>query len=264
MVPLSVINVKKSKRYRFRLIAMSCEPNFTFSIDGHNLTVIEADGENTAPLTVDSLQIHAGQRYSVVMKADQPVGNYWIRAQPSAPLGAPGFEGGRNSAILRYAGAPASEPTTTMTPSSNPLREINLHALTNPAAPGKPYVGGADVVLNIKHAFDFDTFKYTMNGHTFNPPSVPAFLQIMSGAKTAQELMPNGSYYALPRNKVIELSLPGTGVELGGPVSVYLIEICYPILTFASQHPFHLHGVCLSAPGRRSSRIDTIHSIRSP
>jgi iron transport multicopper oxidase len=210
---------------------MSCEPNFIFSIDGHSLTVIEADGENTAPLVVDSLQIHAGQRYSVILKADQPVANYWIRAQPSPPTGIPGFDGGRNSAILRYAGAPASDPTTSMTPSVNPLREINLHALTNPAAPGKPYVGGADVVLNIKHAFDPALFKFVMNGHPWDPPSVPAFLQIMSGAKTAQELMPNGSYYALPRNKVIELSLPGTGADQGGPVSLLLVRICYGMLT---------------------------------
>ena len=38
--------------------------------------VIEVDGVNHQPLEVDSLQIFAGQRYSLVMKADQDVGNY--------------------------------------------------------------------------------------------------------------------------------------------------------------------------------------------
>ena len=33
--PLAVINVSPKKRYRFRLISISCDPNFTFSIDGH-------------------------------------------------------------------------------------------------------------------------------------------------------------------------------------------------------------------------------------
>lgn len=35
--PLAVINVLPNKRYRFRLISISCDPNFTFSIDGHPL-----------------------------------------------------------------------------------------------------------------------------------------------------------------------------------------------------------------------------------
>lgn len=40
------------------------------------MTVIEADGVETKPVTVDQLTIFAGQRYSVVVTADQKVGNY--------------------------------------------------------------------------------------------------------------------------------------------------------------------------------------------
>lgn len=47
---------------------MSCDPNFLFSIDGHNMTIIEADGENTQPLLVDSIQIFAAQRYSFIVR----------------------------------------------------------------------------------------------------------------------------------------------------------------------------------------------------
>ena len=46
---------------------MSCDPNFTFSIDSHNFTVIEVDGVNSEALEVDSIQIFAGQRYSIVV-----------------------------------------------------------------------------------------------------------------------------------------------------------------------------------------------------
>ena len=35
--PLAVVSVIPKKRYRFRLISVSCDPNFIFSIDGHNL-----------------------------------------------------------------------------------------------------------------------------------------------------------------------------------------------------------------------------------
>ena len=47
--------------YRFRLVSISCDPNFTFSIDNHSMTVIEADGQNTEPELVDSIQIFAGR-----------------------------------------------------------------------------------------------------------------------------------------------------------------------------------------------------------
>ena len=57
-------------RYRFRIINMSCALNYMFSIDGHLLQVIEADGVNHNPVVVDSLQIFAGQRYSVVVSTD--------------------------------------------------------------------------------------------------------------------------------------------------------------------------------------------------
>ncbi|KAG6853342.1 hypothetical protein C0991_005169 [Blastosporella zonata] len=218
---LAVINVKSGARYRFRIISMSCDPNFTFSIDQHNMTIIEADGENTTPLVVDELQIFAGQRYSVVITANQPVGNYWIRANPDA-RGFPGFDGGRNSAIFRYIGASEIDPSTSSTV-THPMKESNLHALENPAAPGLPYVGGADVVLLLNMSVDFNAVPFPvflLNNVSYVPPNVPALLQILSGAQTAQDLLPHGSYYKLPRNKVVELTIPGTSFDLGGPVSL--------------------------------------------
>ena len=59
-IELSVVNVQQGKRYRFHVISMSCDPNFTFSIDGHNLIIIETDSIATSPHTVDSFQIFTG------------------------------------------------------------------------------------------------------------------------------------------------------------------------------------------------------------
>jgi iron transport multicopper oxidase len=222
---------------------MSCDPNFTFSIDGHNLTVIEADGENTVPLLVDSVQVFAGQRYSAVLVANQPVGNYWIRADPD-PRGLPGFDGGRNSAILRYDGAPEVDPTTVQAPNVRPLVETDLHALTDPAAPGPPVVGGADVVLSMNLSVDFASFTFRVNGVSFKPPTAPVLLQILSGAKSAQDLLPAGSLYSLPPNKVIEINIPGLAYNLGGPVSSRSVFLAYHLVKLnVQQHPFHLHGV---------------------
>ncbi|KAF9563631.1 hypothetical protein CPC08DRAFT_824885 [Agrocybe pediades] len=206
-VPLTVIRVLPNKRYRFRLVSISCDPNYVFSIDGHSLTIIEVDSINVTPLTVDSIQIFAGQRYSFVLKTNQPISNYWIRANPNA--GTTGFAGGLNSAILRYWGAPNADPATTSTV-SNPLVET------------------ADVNLAINIAFDFPSLHFLVNGATFSPPTLPVLLQILSGTQTAQNLLPAGSVYTLPPNKVVELSFPMTTAAVGFP------------------HPIHLHGHAFS------------------
>ncbi|KAL0957110.1 hypothetical protein HGRIS_003204 [Hohenbuehelia grisea] len=226
-VELAVVNVEAGKRYRFRLISMACAPNWQFSIDGHQMTIIEADGEYTEPLDVDSIQIFAGQRYSYVLKADQPVGNYWIRANPN--VGDKGHDGGLNSAILRYKGAAVAEPTSAATQSQKPLRESDLHAKENPAAPGRPTQGGADVTIRLVPTFNTQTLSFEVNGKSFVEPSfptLPVLLQIMSGTKQPQDLLPQGSVIGLERNKVVELVIPP--LAIGGP------------------HPIHLHGHAFS------------------
>jgi iron transport multicopper oxidase len=48
--------------YRFRLVSISCDPSFLFSIDGHQMTVIEVEGTNVQPLLVDGVTLLAGAR----------------------------------------------------------------------------------------------------------------------------------------------------------------------------------------------------------
>ncbi|KAI0062714.1 laccase [Artomyces pyxidatus] len=219
-VDLAVVNVVSLLRYRLRIVSISCDPSFTFSIDGHQLTIIEVDGQNVQPLVVDNLKIFNGQRYSVVLNANQPIGNYWIRSLPTV-AGAT-TDGGINSAILRYLGAPVADPTSTSS-LSLPLVETNLHPLTNPAAPGNPVPGGADINLEFDVAFvRHVSGQFQVNGATFDPPTIPVLLQILSGASSASSLLPAGSIYGVQPNKVVELVIPGGAV--GGP------------------HPVHLHG----------------------
>ncbi|KAJ7236394.1 laccase [Mycena rebaudengoi] len=209
---LTVISVEYGKRYRY--------PNFTITIDGHNMTIIEVDSENVQPLTVDSIQIFAGMRYSFVLNADQAVDNYWIRSVANG--GTQGFDNGINSAILRYVGADEIDPVTEITTSTTPLVETDLHPLNPPGVPGLPVSGGADVNINLVISLDFTSFTFQVNGVSYTPPTAPVLLQILSGAQTATDLLPTGSVFVLPPNKTIEISIPG-----GSP---------------GAPHPFHLHG----------------------
>ncbi|KAI0266266.1 Cupredoxin, partial [Gloeopeniophorella convolvens] len=182
-VDLAIINVTAGKRYRFRLVSISCDPNFTFSIDGHQLTIIEVDGTNVQPLVVDSIQIFAAQRYSFVLNANQPVDNYWVRSLPPGQ----GYTGLINLAVLRYDGAPSANPTTIQPPT---FRSASCHSSRRICipVPGNPTPGGADININL--AIAISGAQFTVNDVAFDPPSVPVLLQILSGAKNASDLVP--------------------------------------------------------------------------
>jgi len=210
--PLAVIRVSKDKKYRFRLINLACDPPFKFSIDNHMMTVIEADGVNVKTLEVDSIEIFVGQRYSFVLKADQKLGNYWVRAEPDA--GPQGFEGGINSAILRYDGAPSIDPKTMKSDPVKPLSETDLHPFDGR---GNITQGPADIYKTMNFEYiDSPTHPvYKINGKAFEPSTTyPILLQVLN--KWPQ------STYTLPPNKIIQLTIPG--IEHDNP------------------HPFHLHG----------------------
>lgn len=65
-----------------------------------------------------------------------------------------------------------------------------------------------------------------MNNVSYESPTVPILLQILSGVPVG-DLLPAGSIYPLRRNESVELYIPA-GVR-GGPVSPILImlpELC--------------------------------------
>ncbi|EJD00070.1 laccase [Fomitiporia mediterranea MF3/22] len=212
-VPLSVVNVTQGLRYRFRIVSVSCSPSFKFQIDGHNMTVIEADGIETEPVTVNALTIYAGQRYSVVVNASQPIGNYWIRAEPSASGAITGFENGINSAVLRYSGAAQEEPTTLQDTDDNPLNEADLVRMLTFLQPGEPRPGGVDLALNLDISLvsllrvSSKLISFFKNVQAWENPATPVLLQILNGNT---DLVPADSLYELPGNSTIELSMPGS------------------------------------------------------
>jgi FtsP/CotA-like multicopper oxidase with cupredoxin domain len=240
-VELAVVKVKPGKRYRFRLVSMSCSPSYKFSIDEHDLTIIETEGVATAPITVNSIQIYAGQRYSFVLNANQTVDNYWIRALPSSGIDGLNetFVRGVNSAILRYEGADqGKDPESKQQNNTIPLVETNLH----PANP-EP-VPDVDGVIPITVQFDSGApqrSKWSFNNVSWVYPTVPVLLQILSGTTDPAKLLPKGSIIGLARNKIYQLNIQG-GVN--GP------------------HPFHLHGHEFWVIRSADTDHDTVNPIK--
>ncbi|KAL0571166.1 hypothetical protein V5O48_010793 [Marasmius crinis-equi] len=226
-VPFAVINVVKGLRYRLRIINMSARAAFNFSIDSHDFTIIEADGENTQPLTGNITPLLAGQRISAVVHANQPVGNYWINAP---------FSGGNvatnplqnltfSRAILRYVGAPLQEPKGPMTigpegADANTAEEGLLRPLVTDTPPP------ADITLEFSVAFTAaqNGTGWRINNISYQSPVVPTLVKVLQdGASTESDFNVSEHTIVLPLNKVVEVNFPSNDDD--------------------ELHPFHMHGM---------------------
>lgn len=70
------------RSYRLRLLNTGSFASIKFSIDSHQLTVIEADSTPIVPFVARYVTVAVAQRYSVLVKADAPsteTGTFWMR-----------------------------------------------------------------------------------------------------------------------------------------------------------------------------------------
>ncbi|XP_074364841.1 monocopper oxidase-like protein SKS1 [Apium graveolens] len=74
--------VTKGKTYRFRVANVGTTLSFNFRIQSHQMVVVETEGSYTSQITVDSLDVHVGQSYSVLVTANQDDADYYIVASP--------------------------------------------------------------------------------------------------------------------------------------------------------------------------------------
>jgi FtsP/CotA-like multicopper oxidase with cupredoxin domain len=107
----NTITLTKGKKYRLRLINTSLDNHFKVSLDGHNLTVIQADFVPIVPYSTQWLFIGIGQRYDVIITANQAISSYWFRADVQQACGA-NNNNFNIKAIFNYASAAAGNPTT--------------------------------------------------------------------------------------------------------------------------------------------------------
>jgi multicopper oxidase len=200
--PLEIYEIKPQDRIRFRIINASSTYAFRFAIDRHKLSVIAADGALTKPEELDSLFIDVGERYDVIVNADQPAENYWIRAKT--------LEEDKDHyalAILRYKGASQDMPKT----ESQLGVSLSLGDL-------KPYL-----VQKLK------------------APTTDKLL-VLTGSMMPYKWMVNGEVFELPRRPLTEERNPPdppvTQMKFKEGDVVRLVINNESEM----NHPFHLHG----------------------
>ncbi|KAJ7799873.1 laccase subfamily 2 [Mycena olivaceomarginata] len=208
--------------------------DFTISVDNHTLSVIGVDGVPVNPHTVSVIDALAGQRYDVVLTADQPIGNYWINTILGG--GAPRHNLNLNvtfgRGVLHYDGAPDAEPTGPMTlgPSQATLPEFSSTNGSSlcPLFPVAPPPADIELTFltsmtpNASSPSGFDS-KWNINNISYVSPLVPTLVKILDGdGDDASDYNKTEDTFILPANKVIQVTFPPS--------------------TEDELHPFHLHG----------------------
>lgn len=75
-----VIEVDPSQEWvSLNFIGAATFKTIVFSIDAHKMWVYEVDGDYIEPQRVDTIHMYVGERYSVMVKLDQPARDYTIR-----------------------------------------------------------------------------------------------------------------------------------------------------------------------------------------
>ncbi|KZF22459.1 multicopper oxidase [Xylona heveae TC161] len=206
-------------KYLLRLVNSAINTHFKFSIDNHTLTVIAMDFVPIVPFETDYISIGIGQRYDVIVEANQTVGDYWLRAIPQTACSytdnVDNIKG-----IVRYDSSSTADPTTTAYDMPNDCND-------EPAASLVPYVAlnvGPDSSpedLNVTSFFTSDNlFRWAINNVSMALNwQNPTLLQVYDGVSnfTANE-------------SVVEVN----GVN----------EWVYTVIETTDEvpHPIHLHG----------------------
>lgn len=70
------------KTYRFRISNVGTTWSLNFRIKYHQMVLVETEGSYTNQIALDSLDVHVGQSYSILVTADQNISDYYMVATP--------------------------------------------------------------------------------------------------------------------------------------------------------------------------------------
>ncbi|KAL2554621.1 SKU5 similar 3 [Forsythia ovata] len=179
--------VSQGKTYLFRVSNIGNVWSMNFRIQNHTMVVVETEGSYTNQITVDSLDIHVGQSYSVLVTADQNPADYYI-------VGSPKWANLSNQTSISAVGLLHYESSTT--PANGPLptgpgpfdisfsinqaRSIRWNLTTGAARPNP------QGTFNVSNVTISQTFvlrgssakidgvpRFTVNNVSYNTPSTP-------------------------------------------------------------------------------------------
>ena len=222
----------KGKKYRLRLINTSTNDNFKVSLDSHDMTVITADFVPVRSFTTKWLFIGIGQRYDVVINANQAVDSYWFHVVPQA--GCSCNQNPNAVSIFTYAGAANTTPSNATRNNVDPagsscsdnnsqlIPYVKLDVAKNATIPKESRLDvGFAIVQNSQQQ---TLFQWNLNYTA---------MVVDWGYPTLQHVLSGNTSYA-PNYNLIPLPKANAW-------SFWVIQ-AVPTIAPAIAHPIHLHG----------------------
>lgn len=215
------------KKYLVRLINTSVENFMTVALDGHTMTVVAADFVPITPYTTNGVRLNIGQRYDVIIEANQPVSSYWLRAMVGAcSRNANNGLGSIANGVISYSGASSALPSTRAASFPNTCADEPASSLV-PIVPTtidsstfasqvQALPAGPSSITNANGT----VFRWTLNGisEVINWAD-PTLLDIASGQNN--------------QTKAANIvTLPNANTW-----TFFVVESQMPL-----EHPFHIHG----------------------
>jgi FtsP/CotA-like multicopper oxidase with cupredoxin domain len=216
------VKFEPGKTYLLRLINGAIQSTYKFYIDGHELEIINMDFTNIVPYKTNIVNIQIGQRYMVLVKASQPAGNYWMRADNQAACSrttqALDIKG-----IVRYQGAddlPAIPITTAYNYTTEcvdePLASLVPMAKLNAFPSDQRFTDNV-----IAHPDSENLFKWYLSGTTFySKYEDPTLVRVIA----------NDSAPTYSGNLILDLPDMHKWIYI-------IVQSAIPL-----NHPIHLHG----------------------
>lgn len=169
------------KTYRYRICNVGLKASLNFRIQSHTLKLVEMDGSHVMQNDYDSLDVHVGQCFSVLVTANAAPGDFYMVASTRFTR----YEM-KATAVLRYAGS-NKPPRRTLPPapvgwawSLNQWRSFRWNLTASAARPnpqGSYHYGQINITRTIKLrnsvAFLDGKLRYTINGKSFEESSTP-------------------------------------------------------------------------------------------
>uniref|UniRef100_A0A2C9VGM5 Plastocyanin-like domain-containing protein n=1 Tax=Manihot esculenta TaxID=3983 RepID=A0A2C9VGM5_MANES len=75
-----LFTMKPDKTYRYRICNAGLKTSINFRIQGHSMLLVEIEGSHVMQNDYDSLDVHVGQCYAILVTADQPPKDYYLVA----------------------------------------------------------------------------------------------------------------------------------------------------------------------------------------
>ncbi|KAL5992292.1 hypothetical protein ACLOJK_013208 [Asimina triloba] len=249
-----VLTVVPGKTYRLRLTSLTSLSALNFEIEGHNMTVVEADGHYVEPFVVKSINIYSGESYSVLVKADQdPSRNYWaathvVSRPPKTPPGLAIFN--------YYPNHPKRSPPTP--PPTGPLwndsdsrlaQSLMIKSHKDHIHPPPKTSDRVIILLNTQNKIN-DYVRWSVNNVSFTLPHTPYLIALKENLTHAFDQSPppetydykNYDIYSVAPNKNATSSNSIYRLQFNSTVDIILQNANTMTKNNSETHPWHLHG----------------------